>query len=739
MFTPRFIASALLALASVFPSSALAADAPAVTATFSEPMYELGDTIELEITAEPGSWVCILIDTVQGSFTLPGIITMDLERSSSFILRDLGVTPPSGTWSVAVPTSCTDVFLTEQPLFVQVVMFPPANPFPGCVSELQTLIFGNGDCDRCPTDAIADPQATTLPGGMAFHFPGLGGDYVFESQGEFQERKDGTAAVQGVLASISNPSERFIVDMEFSGRLDALDAAFPPVGSPKLKLNSNMYLAGGGPINTGGWHYYTDLTGDLIGIESLSGAYVSLESNGGAAQVGRGASGKNLGFGACAGIRTIVRSQPTTGPSMGGTDSGEMTLDIGSCPQPLENICTSSSEPSGHILWWPEVSKNFLGLTDNVTWEEYADGTAHLYGTVEVLGQPGVCFELDVHLSDRMDSSDPAFPPAGSPKYGNVDPNQVDDSTWHYYLKTEGTLRGCGDWAGAVLRMERMGPAFQVGVGANYHDLDYGGSGWITLHTLQQPDSGVILPATTNGDINLDFIPCPEPSKAADPVAQWDFSEQSGDRVTDLVDGLRLDFAGDDFDWVSNSHGKGLEFEENDGDMLRTSSKSDGAALRAKLQATGEVTVQVFYSQDDDSDNDARLFSWSSDTAITDRNLTMMSYPEGNGFEGELRLKTSSTTSTTEHGFGFSEDEAVVYTMTYDSKEGVVRGYLNGALISTSVQTGDFANWDDHKIRFGNESGGDRSFVGVLYDICIWDEALDATAVGKEADALLHP
>ena len=147
----------------------------------------------------------------------------------------------------------------------------------------------------------------------------------------------------------------------------------------------------------------------------------------------------------------------------------------------------------------------------------------------------------------------------------------------------------------------------------------------------------------------------------------------------------------------------------------------------------------MFYSQDEDSDDDARLFSWSSSTNITDRNLTMMSYPVDKKFEGELRLTTSSGTTTFEQDFTFDEDEAVVYTMTYDSKEGVVRGYLNGLLISTTTHKGDFANWDDHKIRFGNESGGDRSFEGVIYDVCIWNEALDANAVGEEADALLHP
>ena len=68
----------------------------------------------------------------------------------------------------------------------------------------------------------------------------------------------------------------------------------------------------------------------------------------------------------------------------------------------------------------------------------------------------------------------------------------------------------------------------------------------------------------------------------------------------------------------------------------------------------------------------------------------------------------------------------------------MLRGYLNGALISSKSHSGDFANWSDHNIRFGNEAGGDRSFEGVLFDVCIWDEALDAAEVASEADALLH-
>jgi len=967
---PRLVAGALASLALVCaPAAAAPVQNPAVTATFGQPIYELGDTIELTITGEPGAWVCILVDTGLGSFTLPGLITFDLAYTPSFAVTDLGPLPPSGQLVLPLPTDCTDVGLTQGPIYVQVAMFPAANPLPAVTSNVATLLVGNGDCDACPAAATQDATVSSLPGGMALFLPGLGGDFVFDGQAEIAERKDGTATLRGVIVSAANPADRFILQAELTGRMDQTDAAFPPAGSPNKKLLPGAFTENGGPVDTTNWHYYTDFSGNLVGLDNLTGALVNVNDFGPAAQLGRGANGKNLDFGLCAGLETTIVAQPAGSTQLAGSQAAELTLQIGTCPSPANDVCTGPSQPTGHVLWWPEVSTHFMPLSDKITFEEYADGTAHLFGTIAVQGESEKCFDLDVHFSGRLDFGDTAFPPSGSPKWGSVDPAAADENTWHYYEKSEGALRGCGAYDGAVIALERKGPAFQVGVGANYHDLDDGGSGWFYMTVLQQPTTGTQFTTSTSGDINLDFTSCPDPkietlvhydfseqvgldvfdqagdfdlvfdvsdgqidwvtygdlrgvrltqgssantsvrraaassnvslannldaedaltvqvlfrqdatqvndsrlvtfsdsasvsdrnfslmayptsggiegqvrldttqgtldqefattwhagklavmamtygkdgvvrvyhdgklttsfthggdfstwqdrgfylgneaggnrpfygelydvkiwnraldageltTEAAGLLAQgppappataalahWDFSEQTGTHVIDAVGGIDLAFHGNDFAWTNDSTGLGLAFTDDDGDMLKTDSTSTAKPLREALQATNAVTLQVQYSQDDDCDDDARIFTWSSSTSVSDRNLSMLSDPKGSSFEGELRLTTTSGTATFQQSLGMAEDQVVVYTLTYDATEGILRAYLDGALLSSTPHSGDFSNWSDHKLRFGNESGGKRSFEGVIYDIKIWDRALDAGEVATEAGTL---
>ena len=101
------------------------------------------------------------------------------------------------------------------------------------------------------------------------------------------------------------------------------------------------------------------------------------------------------------------------------------------------------------------------------------------------------------------------FVPVGSPKMelpGWVyveNGGTIDTDTWHYYLGIEGTLTGLDEWAGAELVLGRRGPAFQVGLGANGRNRDYGGSTWITWDTVFQPGQGPTLPQEGVGDVNV--------------------------------------------------------------------------------------------------------------------------------------------------------------------------------------------------------------------------------------------
>lgn len=734
--TKSFGTAALLAFAGL--TAPAFADGFPITATLSQDVYELGDTIELTVTAPAGTYVCVGIDTAIGSFTLPGLVTTGLGGTPAMTTLDIGFMPSSGQVVFSVPTDCNLAGITQSPIYIQAGGMSPSAIGEVCLTEVETLVVGNGDCNVCATTAVQDPLVSDLPTTGAFHFPGLGGDFEFESQPELSEFKDGTATMSGMIRATGDHSQRFIFNALLTGRLDQGDVAFPPAGGPVLKLKPEMYVDNGGTVDPRNWHYYTDLQGALVGVGALEGAFVYLQDDDQPVQFGRGANGKNTIYGACADLDAYVEKQPFSGPTLASSDQSEMTIQVGNCTPTLEDICVDPSQVTGHVLYWPELSKHFMPVGD-ITFEEYADGTARLFGQVAAQEDANMCFYMDVHFSDRVDNGDVGFPPSGSPKWGNVDPNTADESTWHYYQSTEGVLIGCESFEGAIVLLDRMGPAFQVGVGANYHDLDYGGSGWLFLDVVRQSDNGPQLTPSTTGDINLDFKICPEdyvPPANAEPIAHWDFDDQTGTKVRDRVGNVDLYWQGDDFYWVDDAHGTGLKFKKADGDMLKSANTSSGSELRKAIQHSNAFTLQVYYSQKEDSDNDARLFSWSTGTDINNRNLTMMSDFENGKFRGELRVKSTSSTSSIKEELGMDEDEAVVYTMVFSEAEGVVRSYLDGVLIGTAPHSGNLSNWSEHEIRLGNENGGERSFKGRMYDVKLWDAALSDAQVLEAANAV---
>lgn len=151
-------------------------------------------------------------------------------------------------------------------------------------------------------------------------------------------------------------------------------------------------------------------------------------------------------------------------------------------------------------------------------YNEYADGTATLTGTIEKTGDPDKKFMVDVLFSGResLATNSGVFPPAGSPKQ-SLDPSAyidmggpADPSEWRYFVTTNGTLTGMGDYDGAIVTFVRRGASFQVGFGANDKNLLFGASGWFDATTVQQPTTGIVLPSAFTGDINVELTEtCP--------------------------------------------------------------------------------------------------------------------------------------------------------------------------------------------------------------------------------------
>ncbi len=299
-----------------------------------------GFRIDLPSTAIPiGAWTPIAIEA-------PGAATAYV-----FLSNGAGPTPsPAGPLCISFPLldvpaafpipasgrsefdcfiPCSSSFLqgTLHAQFVAIVW--DEKPWLGRSNAVEITFYDNGCQDLCPAPAEDDSDFFSGGAGHALWTQScIGTDYVFVGGEEkFNEYGDGTARLTGRLGSITNPGSQFLVDVTFSGRVNPGDDSFPPADSPKKELHSAAYVENGGPIDASTWHYYLVTEGMLIGLEDEAGCAVSLSRMGPAFQVGEGASGKNLHYGASGWLDLLF--------SCTGEDSfecrGDFNLDLNIC------------------------------------------------------------------------------------------------------------------------------------------------------------------------------------------------------------------------------------------------------------------------------------------------------------------------------------------------------------------------------------------------------------------------
>ncbi len=175
-----------------------------------------------------------------------------------------------------------------------------------------------------------------------------------------------------------------------------------------------------------------------------------------------------------------------------------------------------SDKPAGRnqAIWMRGVSTNLVFTPDPGRWVENSDGTAQMSGTVHSLTNTSSGFEVVLNLTGRRTTA-----PSGSPML-ELDPRAyvdkggpLDPAKWYYYTSFTGTLTGFGYWQGARLTVTPNGAAFQVGVGANGKNQDFGASAWFDWKVVQQPAHQ--LPSTGMGDFNVDLFCCQLPRVVA--------------------------------------------------------------------------------------------------------------------------------------------------------------------------------------------------------------------------------
>jgi SdrD B-like domain len=179
----------------------------------------------------------------------------------------------------------------------------------------------------CAVAAALDPTFGAFAGGHAFYFPGMPADFVFTpSPGGFVVNGDGTAHLTGGLWSVSDPTQGFAVDVQFSGFTNV-----PPPGSPKEELQPAAYKANGGPVDPSTWSYFTTFTGTLTGSGDYAGAVMTIVRTGPAFQIGIGANGKNLNFGGSGWFLWTMTHQPSLGVGMPAAGMGDINIDMDNC------------------------------------------------------------------------------------------------------------------------------------------------------------------------------------------------------------------------------------------------------------------------------------------------------------------------------------------------------------------------------------------------------------------------
>lgn len=271
-------------------------------------------------------------------------------------------------------------------------------------------VTGQGDFNLDIVDCIERPLTNCVQkadgGGTcsdatthhAVWMPGIGTDFVFTpNPGSLVENLDGTAVLSGTIAKLSNPSQGFDVVVNLSGR-----TSVAPPGSPKKDLKDCAYDEDGGPVDTDTWYYYPNYSGTLTGTGEYLGAVLTIVPTGPAFQVGLGASGKNLKYGASSWFIWTVTQQPAAGAPLPVTGQGDFNIDIGDCPSAtapglgsicgkVKRDCDANGSVSGEagLQGWTVTLKKGASIIDSAVtdalgdycFNDLADGTYQLVVT----------------------------------------------------------------------------------------------------------------------------------------------------------------------------------------------------------------------------------------------------------------------------------------------------------------------------------------------------------------------
>jgi hypothetical protein len=207
-------------------------------------------------------------------------------------------------------------------------------------------------------------------------------------------------------------------------------------------------------------------------------------------------------------------------------------------------------------------------------------------------------------------------------------------------------------------------------------------------------------------------------------IAYYPFTEGNGLVVNDRSDfseALNLNMSGGIVTWLNNRNGISIA----SGSIIR--SAGPAAKLHAEILRNRAFTYEIWCKPANTTQSGpARMVSYSIDTG--NRNFTI-------GQQADsivLRLRTTLTNqqgnpSITLGGLATTNESHFMVTYTAGGME---RLYKNGVEIAAETRGGDLTNWDAlYPLLIANEPSGDRSWLGEVYLVAIYNRALSAAEV----------
>ncbi|MEM7193863.1 MAG: PQQ-dependent sugar dehydrogenase [Pseudomonadota bacterium] len=242
------------------------------------------------------------------------------------------------------------------------------------------------------------------------------------------------------------------------------------------------------------------------------------------------------------------------------------------------------------------------------------------------------------------------------------------------------------------------------------------------------------------GTDTVTFSAVRAPRASVQPIAQYTFDEGSGSTVNDssgIGDPITLTIQNtNNATWLSD----GLSITGNN----RISGPDAGNKLYSTCTNTNEtpneLTIEVWIEPANISQSGpARIASFSRD--LTNRNFTLGQ--EGDRYDTRLRTTTTDLNGvpslTVPAATVNTNLSHVVYTR---NSSGNAQIFLNRVLQSSGSVSGVFSNWNsgaDYQITLANELTDDRTWLGNLYFVAFYCEALTSGDISQNYSAGLPP